>query len=126
MSLSESFSMGGTLFMSIVTICGIGVVVFTVQKIIHFYVKKEIKKRGLDMILFFGSLAIVLGFLGQAIGMMGAFDAIEQAGDISPGLVVGGLKVSMIAPLYGTFVFIVSLIVWGVLREVYIRRTESK
>ena len=126
MSLSESFSMGGTLFMSIITICGIGVVVFTVQKIIHFYVKNDNRKGGLDMILFFGSLAIVLGFLGQAIGMMGAFEAIEKAGDISPGLMASGLKVSMIAPLYGTFIFIISLIVWAVLREVFIRRTESK
>ena len=125
MNLSESFSMGGTLFMSIITICGIGVVVFSVQKIIHLYVKNEPKKSGLDMILLFGSLAIVLGFLGQAIGLFLAFTAIEQAGDISPGLVFGGLKVSMIAPLYGTFIFIISLIVWGVLREVYIRKTNA-
>ena len=34
----------------------------------------------------------MLGFMGTVIGMIGAFDAIEVAGDISPSLVAGGIK----------------------------------
>ncbi|MGQ8336335.1 MotA/TolQ/ExbB proton channel family protein [Sunxiuqinia sp. A32] len=125
MRLSELFVMGGSLFMTIITIWGICMLVFSVQKIIHYFVQGKFQKSGLGLILLFGSLAIVSGFLGQAIGLVMAFNAIEAAGDISPAIVAGGLKVSMITPLYGTIIFILSLIFWGVLKEVYIRKTES-
>lgn len=125
MKLIDLFYEGGPLFMSIITIWGIGMLVFSVQKIIHFFVQQKFTQNGLGLILLFGSLAIVTGFLGQAIGMLAAFDAIEAAGDISPALIAGGLKVSMITPLYGTVIFIFSLIVWGVLREILVRKTEA-
>ncbi|MCW0483959.1 MotA/TolQ/ExbB proton channel family protein [Gaoshiqia sediminis] len=125
MKLIDLFYEGGPLFMSIITIWGIGMLVFSVQKIIHFFVQQKFTQNSLGLILLFGSLAIVTGFLGQAIGMLMAFDAIEAAGDISPALIAGGLKVSMITPLYGTIIFIFSLIVWGVLREILIRKTEA-
>lgn len=125
MKAFELFYMGGPLFMSIITIWGIGMLVFTAQKVIHFFVQDKLTKSGLGMILLFGSLAIVSGFLAQAIGLIMAFDAIEAAGDISPALVAGGLKVSMIAPVYGTFLFILSLIFWGLLKEIYTRKLEK-
>ncbi|MGD9929072.1 MAG: MotA/TolQ/ExbB proton channel family protein [Mangrovibacterium sp.] len=125
MKLIDLFYEGGPLFMSIITIWGIGMLVFSVQKIILFFVQQKFTQNGLGLILLFGSLAIVTGFLGQAIGMLAAFDAIEAAGDISPALIAGGLKVSMITPLYGTVIFIFSLIVWGVLREILVRKTEA-
>ena len=124
MNIFDLFAMGGNLFMTIITIWGIAMLVFTVQKIVHFFVQGKYTKSGLGLILLFGSLAIVSGFLGQAIGLLMAFNAIEVAGDISPALVAGGLKVSMIAPMYGTFIFIFSLIAWGVLKEIYIRKKE--
>lgn len=110
--------------MSLVTIWGIGMLVFTAQKVIHFFVQGRFTKSGLGLILLFGSLAIVTGFLGQAIGLISAFNAIEAAGDISPALVAGGLKVSMIAPVYGTLLFIFSLIFWGALKEMYTRKSQ--
>ncbi len=124
MKLFELFYMGGPLFMAIVTIWGVGMLVFTAQKVLHFFVQGKVTKSGLGLILLFGSLAIVTGFLGQAIGLISAFNAIEAAGDISPSLVAGGLKVSMIAPVYGTILFIFSLIFWGALKEVYTRKTQ--
>lgn len=125
MKAFELFYQGGPQFMSIVTIWGIGMLVFTAQKVIHFFVQGKMTKNGLGLILLFGSLAMVTGFLGQAIGLTAAFNAIEAAGDISPSLVAGGLKVSMIAPIYGTILFILSLIFWGVLKEIYTRKSEK-
>jgi biopolymer transport protein ExbB len=40
----------------------------------------------------------MLGFMGTVIGMVGAFDAIEAAGDISPAIVAGGIKVLFLPP----------------------------
>jgi biopolymer transport protein ExbB len=43
----------------------------------------------------------MLGFMGTVIGMIGAFDAIEQAGDISASVVAGGIKVALITTVAG-------------------------
>lgn len=123
MKLIELFQMGGAGFMLVVTICGILMLLFVALVIVNYFFQKKYSRSGLDLILLFGSLAAVIGFLGQAIGLISAFDAIEVAGDISPGLIAGGFKVSMIVPLYGTIIFIISLISWGVLREIRLRRT---
>jgi len=39
--------------------------------------------------------------LGTVIGMVQAFDAIEAAGDISPTVVAGGMKVALITTIFG-------------------------
>lgn len=59
-----------------------------------------------------GLFAFVTGILGQLVGLYAAFTAIEQAGNIDPALVYGGLKVSMIPTLYGFLIYLVSLILW--------------
>ena len=50
----------------------------------------------------------MVGFLGTAVGMVMAFDAIEAAGDISPTVVAGGMKVALLTTV---FALIVALIV---------------
>jgi biopolymer transport protein ExbB/TolQ len=57
---------------------------------------------------------MITGILGQLIGLYSAFRAIEQAGDISPALVFGGIKVSMITTFYGIFIYLLSLLLWFV------------
>ena len=59
-----------------------------------------------------GLLALVMGILGQLIGFFEAFKVIEAAGDISPAMIFGGLKVSMITTLYGFFIYILSFLIW--------------
>jgi biopolymer transport protein ExbB len=64
-------------------------------------------ERGLVWISLFISLAPMLGFFGTVVGMVEAFDAIEAAGDISPGLVAGGIKVALLTTLGGLLVAII-------------------
>lgn len=64
-------------------------------------------ERGLVWISLFISLAPMLGFMGTVIGMIGAFDAIEAAGDISPSLVAGGIKVALLTTVGGLIVAII-------------------
>ena len=42
--------------------------------------------------------------MGTVIGMVKAFDAIEAAGDISPNIVAGGMKVALITTVGGLIV----------------------
>ncbi|MGI6319617.1 MAG: MotA/TolQ/ExbB proton channel family protein [Bacteroidales bacterium] len=55
----------------------------------------------------FIALAPMLGFLGTVIGMVQAFDAIEVAGDISPTVVAGGMKVALLTTVFGLIVAII-------------------
>jgi biopolymer transport protein ExbB len=49
----------------------------------------------------FIALAPSLGFLGTVVGMVQAFDDIEKAGDISPTVVAGGMKVALLTTVFG-------------------------
>tara|TARA_B100000674_G_scaffold497426_1_gene531171 strand:+ start:1256 stop:2083 length:828 start_codon:yes stop_codon:yes gene_type:complete len=64
-------------------------------------------ERGTTWISLFIALAPMLGFMGTVIGMIGAFDAIEAAGDISPSLVAGGIKVALLTTVFGLIVAII-------------------
>lgn len=64
-------------------------------------------ERGLVWISLFIALAPMLGFMGTVIGMISAFDSIQQAGDISPSLVAGGIKVALLTTVFGLIVAII-------------------
>ncbi len=70
-------------------------------------VQAGLLESGLSWIALFIALAPMLGFLGTVIGMVEAFDAIEAAGDISPSLVAGGIKVALITTIGGLIAAIV-------------------
>lgn len=70
-------------------------------------VQTGLLEKNLTWIALFISLAPMLGFLGTVIGMIAAFDAIEVAGDISPSLVAGGIKIALITTVFGLIVAII-------------------
>ena len=64
-------------------------------------------ENGMSWISLFIGIAPMLGFMGTVIGLIQAFDAIEVAGDISPALVAGGMKVALITTVGGLVVAII-------------------
>lgn len=58
-------------------------------------------ERGTSWIRFFIAICPSLGFLGTVIGMVMAFDQIQQAGDIGPTIVAEGMKVALITTIFG-------------------------
>ena len=62
---------------------------------------------GLSWIGLFIALSPMLGFMGTVVGMIAAFDAIQAAGDISPTLVAGGIKVALLTTLMGLIAAVV-------------------
>lgn len=64
-------------------------------------------ERGLVWLSLFISIAPMFGFLGTVVGMVEAFDAIESAGDISPSLVAGGIKVALLTTVFGLITAII-------------------
>ena len=61
----------------------------------------------LTWIALFIALAPMLGFLGTVIGMVQAFDAIAEAGDISPAIVASGIKIALLTTVFGLIVAII-------------------
>lgn len=67
------------------------------------------------------AIAPMLGFLGTVVGMVQAFDNIEAAGDISPTVVAGGMKVALLTTVFGLIVAIIVQIFYNYLSS----KTES-
>jgi biopolymer transport protein ExbB len=70
-------------------------------------------EKGLSWITLFIALAPSLGFLGTVVGLVSAFDAIERAGDISPTIVAGGMKVALLTTVFGLIVAIILQILYN-------------
>jgi biopolymer transport protein ExbB len=81
----------------------------TVEKAVVSYGGVEMGKmeKSLPWLSLFIALAPMLGFLGTVIGMIEAFDQIEAAGDISPTVVAGGIKVALLTTVGGLLVAII-------------------
>lgn len=80
-----------------------------VEKAIVSYgsVQMGLLEKGLVWISLFIAIAPMLGFMGTVIGMIYAFDRIEAAGDLSPSIVAGGIKVALLTTVFGLIVAII-------------------
>jgi len=112
----DLFYMGGPLFMAILTLLFFLIIVLAVFNLI-LILKNDYKelssfRKKLKYIKTTGLLALIIGFLGQMLGLFDAFRTIEFAGDVSTAILAGGLKVSMITPIYGVFIYLISYILW--------------
>jgi len=70
-------------------------------------VQMGLLEKGLSWISLFIAISPMLGFLGTVIGMIAAFDNIQIAGDISPTIVAGGIKIALITTVFGLIVAII-------------------
>ena len=64
-------------------------------------------EKGCTWITLFIAVAPSLGFLGTVIGMVMAFDQIQEAGDISTSIVAKGMKVALITTIFGIIVAVI-------------------
>lgn len=126
--MKNFFYMGGPLFMGILTII---LVVMFGWILYHFITGYTSKQLTLETVLrrlgygkSIGLFAMIIGILGQLIGLYDAFAALEKMGDISPSMVYGGIKVSMITTLYGIFIYLFSLVLWFATSTIIERKQE--
>jgi hypothetical protein len=126
--MKELFYMGGPLFMSILTAILIIMVAWAIYHSLPFLLNKDFEPTQSRMrirhIRTLGLFGMVTGILGQLIGLYQAFAVIEEVGDISLSLLMGGLKFSMITTFYGIFIFLLSLILWFILDFILSRKVS--
>jgi len=106
----------GGVFMAPMTILGLVMIVLAISTLMKAFKGTEDIERNRRMnsiVLQLGVFTFFVGILSQAIGLMQAFQVIQQVGDISPILLAQGLYVSMIAPVYGLIILLVALALWS-------------
>ena len=117
--MKNIFHMGGPLFMGILTTLFLLMLVYSVISLIAILNSKDgdiLKVRSrLAHIKAIGLFSAITGIFGQLIGLYEAFSMIEKAMDISPAIIIGGIKISMITPLYGIVIYLISIAIWLVL-----------
>jgi biopolymer transport protein ExbB len=78
-------------------------------------VQMGLMEKNLSWISLFIAIAPMLGFMGTVIGMIEAFDQIQVAGDMSPTVVAGGIKIALITTVTGLMVAIILQIFYNYL-----------
>jgi len=115
-TLFDRFLQGGALFMSLILICLLMSIFFTVKSILKINTDKETSKKILKHISDSGTLGLALGVMGAFLGLVSAFDVLEASGAAEPSIIAGGLKVALLSPLFGLFTFSVSKLAILILR----------
>ena len=127
MSFAEFHWMGGTLFMSVLSIALTTILAISILNILRLSrdnYKSANQILNINDIKALGIFAIIWGIFGQSIGLFSALQAIEAAADISPAMIYGGLKVSFITTLYGTFIFLLAWLITIVLSNWSRKKSE--
>ncbi len=108
---------------------GITVIIFiALIVIVTLFVKELIAKgdreKNIKLISSIAWFALAWGFLGRTIGLIRAFDTIEAAGQLTPKMVAGGLKMALVGPIFAIFVFAIARI--EIIILTIISRKENK
>lgn len=84
-------------------------------------------EKGCSWITLFIAIAPSLGFLGTVVGMVMAFDQIQQAGDISPTIVASGMKVALITTIFGIIVALILQVFYNyILNKIELLTTQME
>ena len=115
-TLFNRFLEGGALFMSLILICLLVSIFFTVKSILNLKTNNEVSTKMLKHISDSGTLGLALGVMSAFLGLITAFDVLEASGAAEPAIIAGGLKVALLSPLFGLFTFSVSKLAILILR----------
>ena len=116
LTLLDRFLEGGALFMSLILICLLMSIFFTVKSILKIKTDKEVSKKILKHISDSGTLGLALGVMGAFLGLISAFDVLEASGAAEPSIIAGGVKVALLSPLFGLLTFSFSKLAILILR----------
>ncbi len=103
-ALIEKFNDGGPIFTYTILIFLLVIIVLFAIEII----KKGDRNKVVLIIKNLGWLAVAWGFMGRTFGLIKAFDMVSAYGELTPRLLADGLKMALVDPLFGIFVFVIA------------------
>ncbi len=115
-SLIDLHFEGGPVFMFpllLMLITNIGLVIYSILGL----KKKTLMPKYVEAIKQIGAMASVFGALSTLIGLMQAFNWLENSKEgASFQVIMGGMKVAIITAMYGLFIFFVSMLAYIILK----------
>lgn len=118
----DLFFNGGPIFMGLLTLILLSIVVLSGISVTPIYTRKinnyQETIRKINSIRSFGFFALIVGLLGQLIGLFSAFRAIKMGEvEASTSLFFEGFKISMITAVYGILIFSISVLAHFLLKR---------
>ena len=102
--LIGKFNDGGPIFTYIIFILLLVIVALFIKEI----VQKGDSSKTILLMQHIAWFAVAWGFLGRTFGLIDAFDKVSAYGELTPRLLADGLKMALVDPLFGIFVFLVA------------------
>jgi hypothetical protein len=103
-----------------VLILAVVIVVLTLYNLVVLFSRERLaagqRRRSIDAILFWGSVAAMLGFLQQWLGLNRMVRVVAERGIVNPQMVTYGFSESLLTPVTGMFVLVVAAFSWFFLR----------
>ena len=100
--LLDRIQEGGPFFMWPIVIVFIVIVALFVRQ----FLTKADKAQTIVLISNISLFILSWGILGSVIGLIEAFDAVEGLGEVSQGMMAGGLKIAFVTTVFGLVTFI--------------------
>jgi len=110
-------------FLGILLICiGILVIIIAWNKVKQINKQTDSEKVSITIVWLSGVIAFLFGLFIQTLRMISVFDQIRAAGDVSASIISGELKDSSITTSIGFVILLLSLVIWGILKEIKSRK----
>ncbi len=119
-SLIGKFIDGGPVFTVVILAC----LLIVLALFIVAFLKKENSEKAMSLMKHVAWFAVAWGFMGRTFGLIHAFDAVAAHGELTPSLLADGLKMALVDPLFGIFVFIVARL--GIIILVALRKKTNE
>lgn len=104
--LGDRINEGGPLSMSLILISFFIIIFLVVRAAINVSAVGHKFRKNISLINQLALIALVIGLFTQFIGLIQIFDAFESLDNVNPAMFAAGLKVSLLAPLFGGFTFL--------------------
>lgn len=98
---------GGIVSMTIIVLLFFLMLYFVVRAGMKLKAPHHLFKKAISLINQAALLALVIGLFNQLLGLIEVFDAFESLNSIEPALFAGGLKLTLLPPIFGGFIFII-------------------
>lgn len=118
-ALFDKFNDGGPFFSYPIMILMIVIIALIIKGIIR---RKENGKT-IALLASLGWFTVAWGFLGRTFGLIVAFDNVSAHGELTPGLLAGGLKMAILNPLFAIIVFLIARA--GILMLLWTKKKEA-
>lgn len=99
---------------------------FIVRASMKLKASHQVFRKSISLINQIALVALVIGLLSQFVGLIQVFDAFEAIGDINPSLFAGGLKITLLPPVFGGFTFLIGRLAIFILNWMRDANAEEK